>query len=59
MLQGRGLMKHSNHSEHQPDGMGYDMHEGHRKTGPKDDDHTTELNKARNAENAGGDFHGR
>ena len=23
-------MEHSNHSEHQQDGMGHDMHEGHR-----------------------------
>ena len=33
-------MEHSNHSEHQQDGMGHDMHEGHRNTGPKDGDHT-------------------
>jgi P-type Cu2+ transporter len=33
-------MEHSNHSEHQQDGMGHDMHEGHRKAGPKDGDHT-------------------
>lgn len=33
-------MEHSNHSEHQQDGMGHDMHEGHRKTGPKDGDYT-------------------
>ena len=34
-------MEHSNHSEHQPDGMGHAMHEGHRETGPKDGDHTS------------------
>ncbi|MDP1991326.1 MAG: copper-translocating P-type ATPase [Syntrophales bacterium] len=33
-------MEHSNHSEHQPDGMGHAMHEGHRETRPKDGDHT-------------------
>jgi P-type Cu2+ transporter len=33
-------MEHSNHSEHQPYGMGHAMHEGHRETGPKDGDHT-------------------
>lgn len=36
-------MEHRNYSERQPDGMGrdMDMHEGHRKTGPKDGNHTS------------------
>ena len=33
-------MDHSNHSEHQPAGMGRAIHEGHRETGPEHGDHT-------------------
>jgi Cu2+-exporting ATPase len=33
-------MEHSNHSQHQRDGMGHAMHEGHRETGPEDGNHT-------------------
>ena len=33
-------MEHRDHSEHRQDGVGHALHEGHRETGPKDDDHT-------------------